>query len=375
MEGPRDARIEDAESLKELVGLVFRETLWEEYPQLFNEDNLQNCRVIIEDGKVVSHIGMTEQMASIFGCQVGVSCIGGVCTHPDYRNRGFATKAFEDACAKAYAHGIDFMIVSGDRGLYRRAGCRRVGQDYSLKVNRNLASRFESEKYSLKFCTKDDIPIISQLYRAEPIRFIRTREDYERAFDCNFVMNRPSDFIIIQKNDSIRAYLIIQRPRNKEKKTTQIAEYAGERRSILSSLSLVIDYYKLEDLRLHVYGTDTIMRDLLLEKDADLQVSHASGTVLIINYSQFMNRMRPYFENIIGTEKTNELQFLEFDRTYRIVYQGDEVVIPDRGELAHILFGTQEEMVAGLFEGSGKATKLSRELLPIPALWYGINYI
>ena len=65
MEGPRGARIEEAESLKELVGLVFRKTLWEEYPQLFHDGNLKNCRVVVEDGKVVSHIGMTEQMASI----------------------------------------------------------------------------------------------------------------------------------------------------------------------------------------------------------------------------------------------------------------------------------------------------------------------
>lgn len=374
MEGPRGTKIKEAKSLKELVGLVFRETLWEEYPQLFNEGNLENCRVVIEDGKVVSHIGMTEQMASIFGCQVGVACIGAVSTHPDYRNRGFATKAFHNACAKAYADGIDFMIVSGDRGLYRRAGCRRVGQDYSLEVSKKLANRFDSRGYSLKFCNKDDIPAISRLYRAEPVRFIRTCETYERAFDCNFVMNRPSDFILIKKNDSTRAYLVIQRPGDGDK-STRIAEYAGERSSVLSSLSLVLDHYKLDGLRTHVYDSDTIMQDLLLEKDAELQVDHASGTVLIINFSQFMNRMRPYFENIIGTEETNKLQFLEFNGTYRIVYQDDQVVIPNRGELAHILFGTQEEMSDDRFENGRKASLLLEQALPIPALWYGINYV
>lgn len=381
MEGPRGTRFEEAESLKDLVGLVFRKSLWEEYPQLFHEENLENCRVIIEDGKVVSHIGMTEQRASIFGCQVGVSCIGAVSTHPEYRNRGFATKAFYDACAKAYADGIDFMIVSGDRSLYRRAGCRRVGEDYSLEVDSELASRFESSGYSLKFGTKDDIPTISQLYRSEPIRFIRTRETYQRAFDCSFVMNRSSDFIIVQKNGSVRAYLIVQQPRNDEEKVVQVAEYAGERSSILSSLNLVINHYKLEGLRLHVYGTDTTMRDIILEKKAELQVSHASGTVLIINYSQFMNRMYPYFENIIGAKETDKLQFLEFDENYRIIYVDDQVVIPDRGELAHILFGTVESnpcgcsMVAERLADGGKAGEIMQEVLPIPALWYGINYV
>src|SRR5436305_8911342 len=101
MEGPRGVRPADMESLRELTGLVMREGLVDQFAQLFAESNYENLRVCLEHGRCVSHVGMTQSGAALFGCPIRVACIGGVCTHPDYRKLGLASACFDDAARKA----------------------------------------------------------------------------------------------------------------------------------------------------------------------------------------------------------------------------------------------------------------------------------
>ena len=373
IEGPRGTRPEERESLRQLVGTVFRPSLMDEYPQLFHDGNLENCRVIHEDGKIVSHVGLTQQQASILGCTVRVGCIGGVATYKEYRGKGYATRLFDDASAKCYAEGVDFMIISGDRNLYRRAGCRKVGLDYDTTISLAHAEQFDND-VSIIPCTAADIPTISAFYRSKPVRFFRPREVYERAFQCSFVMNRRSDCWLIKKGDATRSYVIVAQPRDGDA-AVRILEYAGERSSILGAVPEIVKQYNRQSAVLHILGMDALMQNLLSENRIELQPGHSWGTVQIVNFPQLMNRMRPYFEEILGAAEANRFEFTAEDGMYQIRYGVDVLTIPDRGELAHLIFGTCEEMVSDRLGGEGKTAALMREVLPIPAIWYGINYI
>src|SRR4051812_33686407 len=115
MDGPRAMRAEDLPSVRALTDLVMRVGLVDQFPQLFTEENFENSRVCAEDGRCVSHVGLTLQNASFYGCWTRVGCIGGVCTHPDYRKLGLASACFDDAMLWAEAQGTDFLQVSGYR--------------------------------------------------------------------------------------------------------------------------------------------------------------------------------------------------------------------------------------------------------------------
>src|SRR5579862_8267342 len=135
MDGPRAVRLDEMDALRKLTDVVFRPGMPEQYPQLFNNENLDNLRVCFDGSTCVSHVGMTQRNASLMGCTIRVCCIGSVATHPDYRNQGLASACFESAVEKAYADGVDVMIVSGGRGLYTRNGCPRLGRDYKVKIS------------------------------------------------------------------------------------------------------------------------------------------------------------------------------------------------------------------------------------------------
>ncbi len=375
MEGPRGATPADTTFLKELVGHVFRPTLFEEYPQLFNDDNLGNCRIILEGGKPVSHIGMTLQDATILGCHLRVACIGGVATHPDHRGKGYATRLFEDAGEVAYRDGVDFMMVSGDRSLYRRAGCRRIGLDYETTVTNEQATEFSDSSIDVKNVDASAIPIIAGLYALEPVRFLRKREDYERAFACSFVMNRPSDFLLISRNDHPCAYVILQRPREKGI-IGNFAEISGDRSAVLGACATIMERYQMSGVHFHIGGWDILTQGLCKQAGLSCSETHASGTVRIIHFRQMMEHMRPYMEQKLGSQQVNALSFEGDDANgYKICF-GDEMMhVPDRGELAHLLFGTREETVADRLAEGGKVAELMRQMLPFPAMWYGINYV
>src|SRR5438045_4062433 len=97
IEGPRGARPDELPSLRELTDQVFRPGMIDQYPQLFNADNAECLRVCVDDGKCVSHVGMSERNAVLFGCPIKVCCIGGVGTLPEYRGKGLASACFDDA--------------------------------------------------------------------------------------------------------------------------------------------------------------------------------------------------------------------------------------------------------------------------------------
>ncbi|HLJ56386.1 MAG TPA: GNAT family N-acetyltransferase, partial [Chthonomonadaceae bacterium] len=137
MDGPRGVCEQDMASLRALTGIVMRPELVDQYPQLFNPANYENLRVCADGEKLVAHVGMTQRNAILYDCRIRTACIGGVCTLPEYRKQGLASACFDDALRKARAEGVDLMIVSGDRNLYRMRGCVHVGGDTEYEIGRH----------------------------------------------------------------------------------------------------------------------------------------------------------------------------------------------------------------------------------------------
>ncbi len=385
MEGPRGLRIEEMQSMKRLADICFWKGLVDKYPQLFNEDNLENLRVIVEDGEVISHVGMTEQYLSVYGCLLQVACIGAVCTHPDYRRRGLATRLFNDACEKAYRDGVDFMMVSGAGRLYIKAGCRIiVGSDYEVNIKLGEAEEFSSHDVKIKKIEEEkDLHIMASIYQREPVRFLRRLEDYKRAFKCKHVLNRQSDFLLLMKGNVPRAYIILPDMERscevipglrKKNPPVRICEYAGERSTIMESLNRIMQNYSLDELTIRIPKYDDVMIAHMKEKELNLEEVDSFGTLRIINFTQLMERMRLYFEEIIGYSEAEKLRFKEENGSYIIGYESESVVIQDVAEATKLIFGSKDTPIDQFIE-KGKLYDILKKILPIPVPWYGMNFV
>jgi predicted N-acetyltransferase YhbS len=382
-DGPRALRDDEWEQLNALESAVFRPEMFQNYPQLFDGRNRENLRVVAEDGKVVSHVGMTERGASLAGCRVDVCCIGAVATYDEYRGRGFASQAFQDCCDKAARDGVDVMLISGGRGLYTRVGCRQVGHDWEVSFTPETVPANLRERRAMPAAlTATDIPAMRALHEQEGVRFHRPLDDWRMAFECGVVMNTASDFWGIES----AAYVICHQPdkirrRNPDDpRLVRVVEYAGDRGAVLSALPALLEHYAAGRLTLHVQGTDAAMQAQLRALGVQLAPAGSSGTIRVINFVQLMERCRSLLAERMGADAAAALRFEaegapgSAEGGFSIRSGTETVRIPDLATLAEFLFGSPKREAPAI-EGSSRLASTLAEALPLPSLWYGINYV
>ncbi|MCS7223176.1 MAG: GNAT family N-acetyltransferase [Armatimonadetes bacterium] len=370
MEGPRPVKLEEWESLRELTSIVFRPTLMDQYPQLFNEDNRENIIVIVDGGRCVSHCGMVERWASILGCSIKVCCIGAVCTLPDYRGRGLASSTFDYCINKAYRDGVDLMLVSGDRDLYRRQGCLVVGRDQSFSMTTAVV-----EPLGVSLIKDPDENLISRFsacYQCEGVRFVRIPDDWRWALQTRWVMDRPSRFYGVSLRDRLVGYVIAHEPDSSG--VIRVAEYAGSRIALLSAFPLIMSDLKGQQIEWTILRHDNVFAALCESLGLKANSSPTHYTLKIINYSQLMDRMRPYFEERVGPKVARSVDFWQKENRYAIRIGADQW-ITDRDSLTRVLFGTVTGEEKALFPADGPIRSFLESVVPIPTLWYGINYV
>ena len=372
MEGPRGLRPEELHSLRELTGVVFRPTLVDEYPQLFHEGNFENLRVCVDAGRCVSQVGMTTRRASFFGCSVQVGCIGAVATHPEYRGQGLASRCFDDAVQKAFTDGTDLLLVSGNRALYRRAGCLHAPCGETFTLTAEDAPPSANPAVTIAAMTEADLPLVREWYRREPVRFLRPAEDYDRAFACGVVMNRPSQFLVVRENGDVRGYLIVGQ-RDGEARA-RVAEFAGDRHALLAALPAVLQHANASALGWQVPGHDVLLRALCGDAGLSGTPATSPGTIKVINFPQLMERLRPRWEELLGTERAARLSFSQQNDAFVVRYGNDELAW-DRDTMTRLLLGVPDGEQPPKIEASRELTEALATILPLPCLWYGLNYV
>ena len=393
-DGPRALRPTEWDQLNHVVGTVFRPSMFQEYPQLFNIPNISNLRVVAENNQIVCHVGMTHRPASLHGCRIDVASIGAVATLEEARGKGYASAAFQDACDTSAHDGIDLMLISGGRGLYTRAGCRVVGLDHDFHLDSVAIDKLSSVRppgggsFRLEPLGPEHIAEMRALQAAEPVRYIRRAEDWQMALECRTVMNTASDFWGVRVGDLLVAYVIVHQPgraRRREGDPTfaRVVEFAGVRASVIAALPMLLRQYGVEQVRIHAQGSDPVLaRVLHLTTGVEGIESGFSGTLRVINFPQLMESCRPLLAERAGHGATSELR-CESDApagsanggfTFR---RGSETVrVSDLGSLAVFLFGARKPL-----EGDTPPTgdeSLLRDLraaLPLPVPWYGISYV
>ena len=292
MEGPRGTRKEEFNQVMKLVNYVFRESsnkppnMEKWYPLLFNNNNLENMRIIWEDNQPVSHLGISESEIIIYGCKVKIGSIGAVCTHPQYRKRGFASLLLEDGIKKMDKDGVDIILISGERNLYRRAGCVKTGRIYKFRISRNDLKRFNTQKVQVFPYQERNLENIVGVYQKEAVRFFRSLEDFKRILTTGVAMDREAEILTIYKDKEFLGYLAIQTPEEKEgeKRISQVVEYSGIRGAIIDAVRCIFERYNLHELTFNVSFYDSEFIYLLHQKNLASSMENIPGVIKIINF-------------------------------------------------------------------------------------------
>ncbi len=390
IEGPKPARGQEIRSAAELGGRVFRRHSPRpgkvRLPTPAADEVRENLRVFTADGKVVSVVVMPYREVALLRTRHLACCLGGVCTDPDYRGRGLATRLLADARDKAVAQGADIVLISGRRGLYRRQGYIQVGHFYVCTVARSRLPAGSGggprdAGYILRAPTPEDLPALVRMYVAEPVRFVRTPEELLRLVGSTRVLNARGETQVVCPAGSQRpvayvAYQIGGAPWERmDTNAVRVVEMAGSRWAIAHALRGLLDQYGLDALELHYGGCDTEMAAMAHGYGWPSEPRGFRGTVGIINPSRFWDASAALFSERLGAERFGRLKFTA-DETVRIGYGAEELVLEDARAFTRLAFehpASRHELQLGLAPESELARVLE-ELFPMPVVNYGLNY-
>ncbi|SHH79317.1 hypothetical protein SAMN02745135_02158 [Caloranaerobacter azorensis DSM 13643] len=121
----KKVELKDVDRIIELTKLIkeFSENISEESIRRKFEDNTGRGYFIEEDGKMVSIVQTTAENSTS-------AMIVGVCTHPDYRKRGYATACMTKLCRTLLNEGKSLCLFYDNPKagkIYKRLGFKDIG--------------------------------------------------------------------------------------------------------------------------------------------------------------------------------------------------------------------------------------------------------
>jgi len=378
MQGPRSAKPDELPLVIQLVNEVFMEgldrphVLGDFFPTLFNKDNLENLRIIVDRDKPVSHVGIWEGDLLIYGSWFKVGMIGCVCTHKKYRGRGYATALMKDAFSKMERDGVDIVFVTGFRNLYRRLNCVEAGRVYNYQISPGKICSKE-EKLRIVPYTEDNIQDLIDIYQREPVRYRRTFEEFkllvERGLNCQDIFLKT--FIATEEDEPIAYISIGQIPDEDE---IRVFEYAGSAKSVLYLLENSFRFTRIKSVELTVPFQDRELLCLLEKYGYKKPPSEAQVSTVIINPESFLKKVTPYLEERAGKQGSFRIVSAENGKVRLKTKKGETEL--DLGEFTLLFFGTPENLKDESQQKVEPARNLSlSNVLPLPTPIYGLNYV
>ncbi|MGX9757042.1 GNAT family N-acetyltransferase [Clostridioides difficile] len=378
---PRSAKVEEFDKVTGLINYVFRisrnykPTMVEEFPLLLNKDNIENMIIISENEKVVSDVNYLVQDVSIQGNKLKVAAIGGVCTHPDYEKRGYSSKILDKAEEKMFSDGVDVLIISGTRSLYSRRNCSVVKSFYKYTIKpENIEIPYEIVEFDETNFEKDtDLNKMIELYNQNSTRFIRTRDEFKKLLHAATIAWGPIAYkkVFIKENNNIIGYLIVRTIKKEGSIIGEVVEIGLNNINVENVLKYVTNKFGLEylDYKVHVRNLKE-----QLECNELKSLDYQQGTIKIINYRKLCDNLKGYFNQYVGSELLENIEFKQVENKYIIKYKEEELIIESLDKLNKLFFEKNEEQ-HNEFKHLKNIYEFTTKVFPIDFPWTAnLNY-
>ena len=313
MEEARAVRPNELDHILALVNRVFRtgvdQDMSTDYPLVFAPNNLENLRVVSEDGLIFSHAAMTRQELREHNCVLPISMICAVATDSKYRQRGAATRIMENVTAAMAARNDAFgLLWTGPaRDFYRRLNWEVVGSNgWAYLVEPFLARRFEQPFPVRKFQTEKDLKRIIQIHKAQPWQLSRAPTDYQRLFGLP-----KSEVWIAEEKGQVKGYLVVALAYNK----SGVVEWGGNAQALSSLLARVLPQSEGKPMQVFVPLSDNPMTELLTDQGCQTRIpmEEADGCglkmVRIFSLANILRQLSPYLRNRL-TQSSGQVNLL-----------------------------------------------------------------
>jgi GNAT superfamily N-acetyltransferase len=342
--------------------------------------------ILAHQGKPVSQIGIFHERFKLYDGDIRVGSIGGVCTHPDYRNKQLASYLLEHCTQQLVDEGATLMLISGAHGIYTRLGNVPHGRfiSFSLQPGQNTERQSAPADLVVRKATEADALTCNQLYQAEPLHFVRRKSDFSAAL--RNPMSNPyihAEPWIIERSGQAVAYIFLGIEWGAELGAgiRHVGEYAGSRLALADSLNIIMTASHLNELFWSVAWQDVDLIHLLQSGGNNGAVASLYGNTLrIINFPRFMNDLRPILRARLDANLARGLRFEQSgpllggdgSDQYTIRRKADRLQL-DGATMTRLIMG-DTHMEARSVPLPGALAEIIPALFPLPSFTPGLNY-
>jgi GNAT superfamily N-acetyltransferase len=380
LDGPRQIRREELLASYRLAALCFpgevMEPPEEELLARYKAPRRGGTYVICHEGRPVSQLGIFHSRICLYGSSVRIASIGGVCTHPDYRGWGLATRLLDHCIRVLTEEGAHLLLISGIRGLYERAGCVTAGL-FEYFVLRPGQIPLRTGTFVARPATQADAALCARLYHQEAVHFERRVEDFVHHFRRKEEYLRAEDWII-EADGRPLAYLLTGLPweslYSQDHAVREVHEYAGSRLALVAGLGIIMSRLSLRELRIHVPWQDSDTIQMLRGYGAvSTPIPLAEHTMRIVNLPGLMSGLRPYLVARLTESLRRGLRF-EQEGEFYAVMRGEERLELDGAAMTRLIMGVPREVAPQTGTGQGMLSEILSALFPLPSFLPGLNY-
>jgi ribosomal protein S18 acetylase RimI-like enzyme len=377
-DGPRPLRREEWAAAVRLERLCFSGILGEtddaDWETSYTSPKRGGWQVIAHCGQPVSLIGVFHNKVGVYGSPLRIASIGGVCTHPDYRGQGLASRLLDYCIRRSIAESARLMLISGIRGLYTRAG-NVTAQEFEYVTLRPGQLRLEAGDFTVRPATAADAAPCARIYQAEPVHFVRRVSKFADHFTRREEFPKGEDWIV-ESDGRPLAYCFTRLPWGyaREQGVREVIEYAGSRVALVASLAQVLADLNLRELRLAVPWQDTDLLWLLRQQGlAGDRIPLPEHTMRIINFPGLMADLRPYVQARLPASLRRGLRFEQQDDRCAIV-RGHERLELDGAAMTRLVMGIPAGQTTKAVTTSPVLDEIIAALFPLPSFLPGLNY-
>jgi predicted N-acetyltransferase YhbS len=386
-EGPRLLRAEESSASRHLAWRSFgfgnpdepeEDTEQEDYA--FNGTTY----VMAHQGNLVSQIDIFHHTIQVPDGIIRLGSIGGVCTDPDYRGLGLASRILDYCALQLRQEGANLMLISGDRGLYNRVGCVPAGKYIAHHLQPEMI--FPAKNHvNIRPITSADTDLCHQLYQADTVHFERTADTFYRHLGSPGSYTHANQWLVEEAGQAV-AYLLLGvawedmgKPENRRR---SIREYAGNRVALAGALPLILSHPETGELIWPVPWQDQELIDLLAEVGCQREtITLPDHTLRILNFPGLMADLQQYQQKHLAGIKQEGLRFEQTgpllsahgdDRF--MISQGESYLALNGAHMTGMVMGGLEETAITQQIASSGLQNLISALYPLPSFFPGLDY-
>lgn len=368
----RIARPEEVPLAAALASEVFDKDMGAIFPHFLCEANAEHLFVAVEDGRVVALVGIMPWKLHIAGCEVRAASMGAVCTRPEARGRGHASRLVDLAIGALERDGTELLFVSGELPIYQKRGCAQAGETRRLTFTPEQLRLLRDEtdgNVAVRTYRPGDEAEMAALNSREPAHFVRSPEEMGmllRSGSYAGVLRARQETLIAEYGGSMAGYAVFAIRGGR----IDVVECAGEEAAVVPLLEAAARGGDARELAVVLAGRQAGWADRWIAASGCRHESGPTpGTVRVVNLPKLWQSLQPYAVSRIGAEAQRSVAIAEAPHGWRLQREDDVWFLDCRRAAALLLNG------AGVFP-QGPLKEAMQPLLPLPFVNpYNLNYI